>query len=140
MLSYCLVSVTFFFDFGYVIEPIFLLLRTRLTVKPVKILLNPLKNFLCTKSVSTQDWQEERQREFRRVIDLNADGKVSEEELKLYVDPKNPNHARAEARNLIELVDADKDGSLSLDEVLASKDIILGSKMVDTGQSLHDEF
>lgn len=87
-----------------------------------------------------KDWQEERQREFRRVIDLNADGKVSVEELKLYVDPKNPNHARAEARNLIELVDADKDGSLSLDEVLAGKDIILGSKMVDTGQSLHDEF
>ena len=74
------------------------------------------------------------------MIDLNADGRVSEAELKLYVDPKNPNHARAEARNLIELVDSDKDGALSLDEVIAGKDIILGSKMVDTGQSLHDEF
>ena len=91
-------------------------------------------------SIYDQDWQEERQREFRRVIDLNADGKVSDEELTLYVDPKNPNHARAESRNLIELVDSDKDGALSLDEVLAGKEIILGSKMVDTGQSLHDEF
>ena len=91
-------------------------------------------------SLLLQDWQDERRKEFRRVIDLNADGKVSNAELKLYVDPKNPNHARAEARNLIELVDSDKDGALSLDEVIAGKEIILGSKMVHTGQSLHDEF
>jgi len=87
-----------------------------------------------------KDWQDERRKEFRRVIDLNADGRVSVAELKLYVDPKNPNHARAEARNLIELVDTDKDGALSLDEVIAGKEIILGSKMVHTGESLHDEF
>jgi len=87
-----------------------------------------------------KDWQEERRKEFRRVIDLDGDGKVSIEELKHYVDPKNPNHAKAEAANLIELVDNDKDGNLSLEEVLAAREIILGSKMVDTGQSLHDEF
>lgn len=87
-----------------------------------------------------KDWQDERRREFQRVIDLDADGKVSVDELKLYVDPKNPNHAKGEARNLIDLVDSDKDGALSLEEVLAGKEIILGSKMVHTGQSLHDEF
>lgn len=87
-----------------------------------------------------RDWQEERKAEFQRVIDLDGNGRVSMEELKLYVDPKNPNHAKAEAHNLIELVDSDRDGSLSLEEVLAGRDVILGSKMVDTGQSLHDEF
>jgi len=87
-----------------------------------------------------KDWQDERRKEFQRVIDLDHDGRVSVDELMFYVDPKNANHARAEAHNLIELVDSDKDGALSLDEVIAGKEVILGSKMVHTGQSLHDEF
>jgi hypothetical protein len=57
-----------------------------------------------------------------------------------YVDPQNPNHAKIEARNLIELGDTNHDGKLSFTEVLDNVDLFLGSKMVNTGQSFHDEF
>ena len=56
------------------------------------------------------------------------------------MDPKNPNHAMMEARNLVELADDDGDNKLSLTEVLENSELFLGSKMVDTGRSFHDEF
>ena len=56
------------------------------------------------------------------------------------MDPKNPNHAKVEARNLIQMADNDKDDRLSLSEVLENMDLFLGSKMVDTARSFHDEF
>jgi len=85
-------------------------------------------------------WQDERRKEFREVIDLDRDGKVTKDELKNYVDPKNPSHATLEAKNLIQLADTDRDGQLSLSEVLDNIDLFLGSKMVNTGRSFHDEF
>lgn len=87
-----------------------------------------------------QAWQDERRKEFRDVIDLDKDGKVTKDELKNYVDPKNPSHALLEAKNLIQLADTDRDGRLSLTEVLDNTDLFLGSKMVNTGRSFHDEF
>ena len=57
-----------------------------------------------------------------------------------YVDPRNPNHAMLEARNLIQLADNDKDNKLSLKEVLGNMELFLGSKMVDIRRSFHDEF
>ena len=57
-----------------------------------------------------------------------------------YVDPQNPNHARLEAENLISLADEDHNGKLSLSEVLDNAELFLGSKVVDTGRSFHDEF
>ncbi|XP_055945378.1 45 kDa calcium-binding protein-like [Argiope bruennichi] len=89
---------------------------------------------------SASDWKQERIREFRENIDLNQDGKVSREELLMYNDPENPVHSKTEARKLIKTADANKDNLLSLDEVLAKKNYFLGSKMVDTARSFHDEF
>ncbi|XP_064611921.1 45 kDa calcium-binding protein-like [Liolophura sinensis] len=85
-------------------------------------------------------WQMEREREFHAVIDANKDGIVSLEELKDYVNPRHPNHAKVEAINLIKMVDNDGDNRLSLAEVMENKELLLGSKMVDTGRSFHDEF
>lgn len=58
----------------------------------------------------------------------------------MYNDPENPIHSRNEARKLIRIADVNKDQLLSLEEVLAKKESFLGSKMVDTARSFHDEF
>lgn len=58
----------------------------------------------------------------------------------MYIDPKNPRHAREEAQTLLVLSDTDHDGSLSLREIFNKMDLFLGSKMVDTAGSFHDEF
>ncbi|GIX91372.1 45 kDa calcium-binding protein [Caerostris extrusa] len=89
---------------------------------------------------SLAEWKQERIREFRESIDLNQDGKVTREELIMYNDPENPVHSKTEARKLIKLADANKDQLLSLKEILAKKDYFLGSKMIDTARSFHDEF
>jgi Ca2+-binding EF-hand superfamily protein len=87
-----------------------------------------------------ETWQSERRKEFHNVIDINHDGKVDVEELKIYVDPHNENHAHLEADNLIQLADENSDGKLSMSEVLDNAELFLGSKMVDTGRNFHDEF
>lgn len=87
-----------------------------------------------------EDWKRERIAEFREHIDLNHDGKASRQELLMYNDPQNPVHAEREAKELVAEADMDGDGLLSLEEVLAEKDVFLGSKMVNTARNIHDEF
>jgi len=58
----------------------------------------------------------------------------------MYIDPKNPRHAREEAETLLLLSDTDHDGNLSLREIFNKMDLFLGSKMVDTARNFHDEF
>lgn len=89
---------------------------------------------------SLAEWKMQRRKEFRDNIDMNRDGKVTREELLMYNDPENPVHSRNEARKLIRIADVNKDELLSLSEVLAKKESFLGSKMVDTARSFHDEF
>lgn len=89
---------------------------------------------------SNTNWKKERIREFREVIDMDKDQKVSKQELLMYNDPENPILAKKEARDLIRLADSNGDKFLSLKEILDKKDTFLGSKMVDTAKSFHDEF
>jgi len=56
------------------------------------------------------------------------------------MDPRNPRHAHLEAVSLIQLSDKNKDKQLSLDEILASADLFLASKVIDTETNFHDEF
>lgn len=84
--------------------------------------------------------EENRRIEFRTEIDKNKDGRADRRELLMYIDPKNPRHAREESETLIALADVNHDGVLSLVEVLNKMDLFLGSKMVDTAKSFHDEF
>jgi calcium-binding protein len=58
----------------------------------------------------------------------------------VYIDPRNPRHARDEAETLVMLADANKDGFLSLQEVLNRMDLFISSKMVNTAKSFHDDF
>ncbi|XP_057318089.1 45 kDa calcium-binding protein isoform X1 [Microplitis mediator] len=83
---------------------------------------------------------EGRRQEFQYLIDKNKDGKADRSELLMYIDPKNPRHAIQEAQHLMDLADIDHNKKLSLSEVLSKTDLFLGSKMVDTERSFHDEF
>ncbi|BET02379.1 EFh [Nesidiocoris tenuis] len=84
--------------------------------------------------------EEQRRSEFRSAIDKDNNLLADRKELLRYIDPRNPRHAREEALTLVTLADADKDGRLSLDEVLTKMDLFLASKMVNTAKSFHDEF
>lgn len=92
------------------------------------------------KHTAKEEWKKERIQEFEQNIDLNGDGQASRQELLMYNDPENPVHARSEARELVLEADSDGDHQLSLEEVLAKKDVFLGSKMVNTAKNIHDEF
>lgn len=83
---------------------------------------------------------EDRRKEFRHLIDKNKNGKADRTELLMYIDPRNPRHAIQEAQHLITLSDTNLDGKLDLPEILSKMDLFLGSKMVDTERSFHDEF
>ena len=62
------------------------------------------------------------------------------QELILYNDPSNPLHAKREAQQLIQTADVDKDGKLSLKEVLQNAGLFMGSKAVNTAKNIHEEF
>uniref|UniRef100_A0A224XHF3 Putative 45 kDa calcium-binding protein n=1 Tax=Panstrongylus lignarius TaxID=156445 RepID=A0A224XHF3_9HEMI len=78
--------------------------------------------------------------EFRHLIDEDGNSVADRAELLKYIDPKNPRHAKEESETLVTLGDSNHDGKLTLDEILAKMDLFLGSKMVDTARSFHDEF
>uniref|UniRef100_A0A0A9XEV1 Calcium-binding protein n=1 Tax=Lygus hesperus TaxID=30085 RepID=A0A0A9XEV1_LYGHE len=84
--------------------------------------------------------EDQRRMEFRSAIDKDGNALADRRELLRYIDPQNPRHAREEAMTLVTLGDTDRDGRLSLEEVLAKMDLFLGSKMVNTAKSFHDEF
>ncbi|XP_022339214.2 45 kDa calcium-binding protein-like [Crassostrea virginica] len=81
-----------------------------------------------------------RQKEFISVIDKNNDGVATKEELMDYMNPRNPEQSKQEAKNLVALMDDDKDGKLSLKEITNHKDIFISSKIVNVRKVLHDEF
>ncbi|XP_061393762.1 45 kDa calcium-binding protein [Musca vetustissima] len=82
----------------------------------------------------------ERREEFKRIIDKNQDGKADRGELLNYVNPKTPRYALQEAATLFSLCDEDRNGKLTLKEILSNAEIFLTSKMIDTAQSFHTEF
>lgn len=85
-------------------------------------------------------WQDERRREFKYNIDKNRDGIATRKEVEDYVDPRNPGQIKAEAENLLEMLDDDKDGKVSIKEMFLHRDIFVDSKVVNVKRSLHDEF
>ncbi|XP_046458033.1 45 kDa calcium-binding protein-like [Daphnia pulex] len=84
--------------------------------------------------------ENKRQEEFNNFIDRNRDGKLDKREILSYLDPRNPRHAHLEAESLIQISDTNKDQQLSMKEILASADIFLASKVIDTETNFHDEF
>jgi len=82
----------------------------------------------------------ERRKEFKELIDLDGDHYVNFKELVQYTNPRNSQHAKREVRELMELADANRDGKLSLDEVLNQKAAFFGSGLMNAGTNMHDEF
>lgn len=62
--------------------------------------------------------QHERREEFKRLIDINKDGKADRSELLTYVDPRHSRHSLHEAASLLKIADANNDNRLTLDEVI----------------------
>lgn len=56
------------------------------------------------------------------------------------MNPRNPQQSLQEAKNLISLMDDNKDGKLSVDEIKKHKDVFISSKIVNVKKVLHDEF
>lgn len=85
-------------------------------------------------------WQNERKKEFTDSIDLNKDGIVNLNELKAYLNPRNPIQIKNEAMAILEMIDDDYNGKLSKEEVKRHETEFIYSKMVETARNFHDEF
>jgi Ca2+-binding EF-hand superfamily protein len=86
-----------------------------------------------------KEYAEARRHEFNTVIDLNKDGKASIEELRSYVNPLNDNHVVEEVREIFEFADEDKDGYLTLKELLNRAEILISSGFIHPKSRLHDD-
>lgn len=70
--------------------------------------------------------------------DRDGDNKLNKEETLLWLVPNNVEMAENEADHLIEHSDSDKDGKLSIEEIISHYDIFVGSEATDFGEQLHD--
>lgn len=88
------------------------------------------------------DWVETEKRQFREYRDKDGDGRLNLDEVKDWILPDDYNHAEAEAKHLIYESDDDKDGELSVEEILNHHEKFVGSQATDWGEALnrHDEF
>ena len=68
--------------------------------------------------------------------DLDRDGQLNKEEIRKWVLPDNTEAAKEEAQHLIDRADDDKDGKLSLDEILEHHDDFVGSQATNYGAYL----
>lgn len=80
------------------------------------------------------------ERKFHEEYDVNKDGKLDKDEVKLWKTPELFDRAELEAKNLIKIADDNKDGKLSPDEIVQHHFIFVGSKATISGSMLHDEF
>lgn len=83
---------------------------------------------------------EARKIEFDHLMDKNKDGVADRKELVGFLDPKSPHWAGAEAADLVEAGDKDEDGMITVEEMIASPDLFLFSKLVSPEYSFHGEF
>ncbi|CAG5127492.1 unnamed protein product [Candidula unifasciata] len=70
-------------------------------------------------------------------LDKDKDGKLTPVELRPWALPDNSEAADEEVDHLVTLCDADKDGHLSIDEIVAKEDEFLRSTATDYGRTLH---
>jgi len=88
------------------------------------------------------EWVEHEKEQFKEYRDKDKDLKLNPEEVKDWIIPPDYDHTDAETKHLIFEADANKDGKLSKDEILAKYDVFVGSQATDFGEALirHDEF
>lgn len=86
------------------------------------------------------DWVQSERDMFKEHRDKDGDGRLNQEEMRDWIMPVGFDHAEAEARHLVGIADDNKDGKLSLEEILAHYDTFVGSQATDYGEQLqkHD--
>ncbi|XP_003385607.1 PREDICTED: calumenin-like [Amphimedon queenslandica] len=91
---------------------------------------------------SEPDWVKSEREQFSQHRDSNKDGKLDKRELGSWIAPDGHDNAEAEARHLIFNADKDKDGKLTMAEMLENEELFIGSQATDFGNILsrHDEF
>lgn len=75
---------------------------------------------------------------FKQDYDLNGDNRLDRKEALLWLIPDNREMAESEANHLISESDDNRDGLLSVEEVVAHHDIFVGSEATDFGQNLEN--
>ncbi|KAJ8347333.1 hypothetical protein SKAU_G00287340 [Synaphobranchus kaupii] len=88
------------------------------------------------------EWVTTEKKQFVEFRDLNKDGALDASEVAMWILPGEIDHADNEARHLIHETDRDKDGRLSLSEILDKMEFLSGSSITDYGDLMtkpHDE-
>lgn len=70
-------------------------------------------------------------------LDKDNNGKLTSEELRPFAMPDNTEIAAEEAEHLIETCDENKDGHLSIEEIVTKEDEFISSSATDYGRTLH---
>ncbi|XP_075998109.1 reticulocalbin-2 isoform X2 [Genypterus blacodes] len=82
-------------------------------------------------------WEVEETIRFQELYDQDSDGKLNREEQLRWVAPNSYGSAREEAHHLIQEMDGDFDGRISLAEVLKNQEMFMNSEITDYGRQLH---
>ncbi|XP_066913323.1 calumenin-B-like [Clytia hemisphaerica] len=80
------------------------------------------------------------EKKFHEEYDLDKDGRLNKDEVKLWKTPKFFDQAELEAKELIRIADDDQDGKLTVKEIVHNHFVFVGSKATISGTMLHDEF
>merc|ERR1711931_19160 len=83
-----------------------------------------------------EDHIEQEKDKFKEDFDINGDGYLEGEELSLWLGPDNTEIAIEETEHLIDMCDDDKDGKLTISEILANHEVFLDSDATEYGQQL----
>ncbi|KAF7627234.1 hypothetical protein Mgra_00009466 [Meloidogyne graminicola] len=82
------------------------------------------------------EWYLSEQTRFQNEYDKNKDGILEGEELRAWLVPDLWQTAKHEANHLIESADSNKDGKLSIDEVVNAYKLFVGSEVTNYGEHL----
>uniref|UniRef100_A0A915NX89 EF-hand domain-containing protein n=1 Tax=Meloidogyne floridensis TaxID=298350 RepID=A0A915NX89_9BILA len=82
------------------------------------------------------EWFLSEQSRFQDEYDKNKDGVLDGEEMRAWLVPDLKQTAKQEADHLIESADENKDGKLSIDEVVNAYKIFVGSEVTNYGEHL----
>ncbi|XP_055886146.1 reticulocalbin-2-like [Biomphalaria glabrata] len=70
-------------------------------------------------------------------LDKDKDGKLTPDELRPWALPDNEDVAKEEAEHLLNMCDLDRDGKLSIEEIVNKEEEFIGSSATDYGRTLH---